>query len=380
MAEQPDRESKTEEPTRHKIEEALKKGNVPLSREVGHFAVIAALALLIPLTAKSLEVGSGQNLAVLLATAHEVRIGTGGDAVAVLGIAARASLEVLALPVAVLAVLGVMASLLQNQPRFALARIKPELSRISIKSNLGRLFGRQGLVEFAKSLGKLTLVLLVTFLFMRGQVVDLVALVQAGPNQIVLGIVDTSVRLFTVIGVALAGLMALDVVWTRVQWLSQLRMTRQEVKDEHRQQDGDPMIKAKRLGAARQRSRKRMLASLPKATLVIANPTHYAVALRYVPDETPTPVVIAKGLEFLALRIRESAHMHDIPIIEDRPLAQALYKGTRVDQPIPPEFYKAVAEVILFLMARDAPSGQPAASHLGAPMPRASPARVESRP
>lgn len=380
MAEQPDRESKTEEPTRHKIEEALKKGNVPLSREVGHFAVIAALALLIPLTAKSLEVGSGQNLAVLLATVHEVRIGTGGDAVAALGIAARASLEVVALPVAVLAVLGVLASLLQNQPRFALARIKPELSRISIKSNLGRLFGRQGLVEFAKSLGKLTLVLLVTFLLMRGQVVDLVALVQAGPTQIVLGIVDTSVRLFTVIGVALAGLMALDVVWTRVQWLSQLRMTRQEVKDEHRQQDGDPMIKAKRLGAARQRSRKRMLASLPKATLVIANPTHYAVALRYVPDETPTPVVIAKGLEFLALRIRESAHIHDIPIIEDRPLAQALYKGTRVDQPIPPEFYKAVAEVILFLMARDAPPGQPAASNLGAPLPRASPARVESRP
>jgi len=131
-------------------------------------------------------------------------------------------------------------------------------------------------------------------------------------------------------------------------------MSKQEVKDEHKQNEGDPLVRAKRLSLARDRARRRMLTAVPKATLVIANPTHYAVALRYISGDSGAPMVVAKGLDNIALKIREIAEANDIPVIEDKALARSLYAAVSLDRPIPPEFYKAVAEIILYLMSRSA--------------------------
>jgi flagellar biosynthetic protein FlhB len=147
-------------------------------------------------------------------------------------------------------------------------------------------------------------------------------------------------------------LVAADLVWTRIFWLRDLKMTRQEVKDEMKQVDGDPIVKARLRSLARDRARKRMIAGVPRATFVVANPTHFAVALRYVKEEGGAPLVVAKGQDLIALKIRAIAAEHDIPIIEDKLLARSLYKAVEVDKMIPPEFYKAIAEVVFFLFSR----------------------------
>jgi len=131
-------------------------------------------------------------------------------------------------------------------------------------------------------------------------------------------------------------------------------MTRQEVKDEHKQAEGDPILKARRLSLARERSRRRMIASVPNATLIVANPTHYAVALRYLRGEDSAPLVLAKGRDLIALKIRSVGEEHGVPVIEDRPLARSLHDAVEVDQLIPPEFYRAVAELLHYLQSRGA--------------------------
>jgi flagellar biosynthetic protein FlhB len=167
-------------------------------------------------------------------------------------------------------------------------------------------------------------------------------------------ILSLAVRLLAAVTVAVIVLVAADIVWSRLFLHRELRMTRQEVKDELKQIDGDPIVKARMRSLARDRLRKRMMAAVPRATLVIANPTHYAVALRYVREEGGAPLVVAKGRDLIALRIREIATENGIPVIENKSLARSLYRSVEVDKMIPPEFYKAVAEIVFFLMARQA--------------------------
>jgi flagellar biosynthetic protein FlhB len=153
-------------------------------------------------------------------------------------------------------------------------------------------------------------------------------------------------------------LVALDLAWSRFHWRRELRMTRQELKDEHKQAEGDPLVKARLRSLARDRSRRRMIASASKASLVIANPTHFAVALRYQRDENPAPLVLAKGADAIALKIRAIAEQNNIPVIENKALARALYEAVQVDQVIPSEFFRPVAEIIYFLQSRQSPRAE----------------------
>jgi flagellar biosynthetic protein FlhB len=161
-------------------------------------------------------------------------------------------------------------------------------------------------------------------------------------------------RLLATVVVATVVLVAADLVWSNLFWHRELRMTRQELKDEMKQVDGDPIVKSRQRSLARDRMRKRMIAAVPRATVVITNPTHYAVALRYVREEGGAPLVVAKGQDLIALKIREVAVANGIPVIENKSLARSLYKSAEVDRMIPPEFYKAVAEIVFFLLARQA--------------------------
>jgi flagellar biosynthetic protein FlhB len=252
----------------------------------------------------------------------------------------------------VLAVFGILASGLQNSPRLVFERIRPQLSRISLAAGWKRIFGAQGQVEFLKALLKLLGVSVLGFTLAGATQHDIVKVLFMEPSALPGTILGSAMRMVSALAVAAVVLVAADLVWSRVFWQRELRMTRHEVKEEMKQVDGDPLVKARLRSLARDRLRKRMMAAVPRATVVIANPTHFAVALRYVREEGGAPLVVAKGQDLIALKIREIAQQHSIPIVENKPLARSLYKAVEVDRMIPPEFYKAVAEIVFFLFAR----------------------------
>ena len=253
-----------------------------------------------------------------------------------------------------LVVAGVGASAFQNLPQFVGERIRPQASRISISKGWKRLFGVQGFAEFLKSLGKLGFVVAVlTFVlsdslrqFLAGmltQTTDFAAVIRGMAIEILVSIV--------VVMVLIAGV---DLVWSRFHWRQDLKMTKQEVKDELKQSEGDPIVKSRLRSLARDRARRRMMTAVPQATLVIANPTHYSIALKYSREEDSAPIVLAKGQDLVALKIREIAEANNIPVFEDVALARSMYKQVSVDSVIPQQFYQAVAELIRVVYASKA--------------------------
>jgi flagellar biosynthetic protein FlhB len=192
----------------------------------------------------------------------------------------------------------------------------------------------------------------VSLLLLRSEQHKVVNAMSVDPSQVPELILTLAIRLVSAVCIATIVLVAADLIWARLRWQRSLRMSRQEIKDEHKQIEGDPMVKARLRSLAQDRTRKRMLAAVPRATVVIANPTHFAVALRYERDENPAPLVVAKGQDLIALKIREIAEANGIPVIEDKPLARSLYDSVEVDRMIPAEFYRAVAQILFYLFAR----------------------------
>jgi flagellar biosynthetic protein FlhB len=249
---------------------------------------------------------------------------------------------------------GIAASAFQNVPRFVGERIRPQASRISPLKGWQRIFGRAGQVEFLKSLAKFlaaSVIVFVVFFSGNSLFTDAVA---SDPSALPEFLRENMVRLLVANVLAITAIAGFDLAWSRIHWRQELRMTRQEVKDELKQSEGDPLVKSRLRSLGRDRARRRMINTVPTATLIVANPTHFSVALRYKPEQDAAPVVVAKGQDLIALKIREIAAQHSIPIFEDVPLARALYKQVNVDQMIAPEFYKAVAELIRVINARHA--------------------------
>lgn len=360
MSDQPsDHEDKTEEPTEKKIRDAIERGDLPRSREALLFSGLMASLLVSSLMLRSGIGGVAQALARLMDGMGQVKLETGADVAAVVG--------TLGLPVATLLlpvfvtfiVAGVAASCAQAMPAVVLDRIVPKLSKISPVAGFGRLFSRHGLIESGKGVVKLAVIGVVLFLLIRSEapaVVDALFDEPAAVPDLLLGIVC---RLLAGTAAAFAVIAALDFVWTRTTWRKRQRMTRQEIKDEMKQAEGDPIVKAKRRSLQLDRSRRRMMADVPRATVVIANPTHFSIALRYVRSEGGAPVVVAKGKDLVALKIREIATECGITIIENKLLARSMYDHVEVSQAIPPEFYKAVAEIIHYIQSRAAGRSAP---------------------
>lgn len=352
MSESPDKDSKTEEASQRRIEEAIRKGNTPVSREVAPFISMLGIALAAYLASQLLAGRMISALAIFLDRPTEFRLDVGEDASSLLFELSLTIGQVALPPMFILMVLGIAASMAQNPLHAALDRIKPQWSRLSIKKGAERLFGSHGRVEFLKAFVKFSIMSGLVYSFLVAQKHDILGAVHLNPRDLPAAIVSQVVHLFLFVAGGLVALVIADLLWSRFKWHADLRMTKQEVKDEHKQAEGDPIVRARQRSLARDRARRRMMASVPNATVVIANPTHYAVALRYVRGEQSTPLVLAKGLDNLALKIREIAEAHDIPVIEDRALARSLYEAVAPDRPIPPEFYKAVAEIILYVMSK----------------------------
>lgn len=353
MSESADPDSKTEEPTEKKIHDAVEKGNVPQSREMAVFFSIGCIAIILYLFLYNSTVVLNEFLTFFIDQPASVTLADGRDASSLLQLVAISVAAFLFPIVCILMVGGILASVLQNAPRLAPERIEPKWSRLSLLAGFKRIFGMHGQVEFAKSVAKLLIVTVVCTILLNSERHNVVNAMFGDPAHIPEIMLDLAMRLVSAICVATVLLVAGDLVWSRFKWRKDLRMTRQEIKDEMRQAEGDPMVKARMRSIAQDRSRKRMMSNVPNASLVVTNPTHFAIALRYVPEEGGAPIVLAKGKDLIALTIREIAQKHDIPLIEDKALARSMYDHVEVDRSIPPEFYKAVAQLFYYLYQRN---------------------------
>ena len=351
MSDAVDKDSKTEEATEKKIRDTVEKGQLPHSRETAILASFVAILVFAVFFASDSIAGLGTFLSIFLEKPDAWPMDTANDVIALSRIVTIEIGKAVASLLILLVVAGVGASALQNLPQFVGERIRPQASRISISKGWTRLFGVQGFVEFLKSLGKLGFAVIVLVFALSDSHRRFLAgmLTQTADFALVMRsmAIDIIVSIVFVMGL----IAAVDLVWSRFHWRQDLRMTKQEVKDEHKQSEGDPIIKSRLRSLARDRARRRMMTAVPRATLIIANPTHFSIALKYVRDEDSAPVVLAKGQDLVALKIREIAEAHNIPIFEDVALARSMYKQVSVDSVIPSQFYQAVAELVRVVYA-----------------------------
>lgn len=351
MADQDDQDDaqKTEEPSQRKLEEASKKGDIVQSQELKHWTMLVAGALAFLIAGGQLAATVEREAVGLIAHAHQVAVDP-GNLLELTRSAGGAILMALALPLGILLIGGLVGNLVQSKPVFTVEKIKPKLSKISPIAGFKRMFSMQRLVEFLKTVAKLIVSGTAIFVVMwprRGMLAELIRQPMESTTE---AIADLSLLVLLAVIVAMAAIAGLDFLFQKQDHTKKMRMTKQEVKDEHKQMEGDPHIKGRLRQIRMERARRRMMAAVPTADVVIANPTHYAVALRYRHGETQVPVLVAKGVDAVALRIRAVADEHDIPTVENPPLARALHATVEIDEEIPPEHYQAVAEVIGYVL------------------------------
>lgn len=340
---------KTEDPTQKRLDDAREKGQVARSQEVSHWFMILAFALIVTLLATQMAGSLQDSLTGLIENAHRIPVDGGGLDRLFRGLAVEL-LVILALPALLIVAAAFFASFLQFGVIFSLEPLKPKLNKVSLIAGTKRLFSSRALVEFAKGISKLTIVGLIAFLMIWPQR-EMIPLVTTMPMPDFLEFLRIlALRVLLGVLAVMTVLAILDLLYQRLQHQKQLRMTKQEVKDEHKQAEGDPMIKARLRQIRAERARRRMMAAVPEADVVITNPTHYAVAMRYDPASMNAPRVTAKGVDQVAARIREAARQHDVPLFESPPLARALHDSVDLDSEVPPEHYKAVAEIIGYVM------------------------------
>lgn len=352
MVQQADKESRTEEPTEKRILDEFERGNVPVSREASTFASILAMLAVSAFMARDFLKSTSFVLERLSSDPSGWLLQTSTDAVSLLKTLAWEIAKPLIPVLLTLLAAGLASSFLQHRPRLVFDRIRPDPKRISLVNGWHRIFGAHGQLEFIKGVCKLMLIGVVVWTIFQWQRNDLIGAMAVDPDAIPELLLMIATRLLSIVCVVTILLLAADLLWVRAHWRRDIRMSKQEIKEEQKQLEGDPLVKARLRSLALDRRRKSMIAAVPRATLVIANPTHYAIALRYIREEGGAPLVLSKGKDLVAIKIREIAERHSIPIIEDKALARSMYESVKIDRTIPPEFYKAVAELIHILYAK----------------------------
>lgn len=349
MAEGADDADRTEEPTQKRIEDARARGEIIYSTEVGSAFSLLAVTMIVAFMAGPISRDLGHLFAGALANAGQ----SAADPHALMRLYSALGVRVLGvigLVLGALAVAGLAARFIQDRPGWSAKRLSPNLDRLNPMEGAKRVFGAQALGNFGKTALKFVVVgAAVTWaLWPRDGVLTIMPMLDVaalGPY-----VQARAVALLIACTAAASAIALVDYIFVRQSYMRRLRMTRHELKEEFRQSEGDPQVRAKLRQIRQERAKKRMMAAVPKATVVITNPTHYAVALKYDREVSPAPVVVAKGVNETALRIREVAREHDVPVMEDPPLARALYAAADIDETIPREHFEAVAKIIGYVL------------------------------
>jgi flagellar biosynthetic protein FlhB len=343
-----DTSQKTEDPTQKRLDDAIKRGDVVKSQEVNTWFIIAGATLVLIAFSSGMGRGLTTTMRGLIANSYDIRI-DGPALPRLFETIGGELLAALAVPFLVLALAALGGNLIQHRFVWSAESLAPKLSKISPAAGVKRLFSWQALANLAKGLVKLVVVGTVLTVVMWPEREKMQSLVWTDLAAVLPLAKTMALKLLGTVVAIMAIVAAADYLFQYRQWYERQKMSLQEIKEEFKQTEGDPKIRGKMKQVRQGRMRKRMIAAVPKAAVVITNPTHYSIALQYERG-MEAPVCVAKGVDALALKIREVAGEHKVPIVENPPLARALHATVEVDQAIPPEHYKAVAEVIGYVM------------------------------
>lgn len=350
MAEGADPESKTEDATPRKLEEARKKGDVAKSPDVASALSLAGAAAVILMAGGWFATSMAEQLVPFIAAPHTMMGGLeAGAGVEIGGIALWAITPFMGAVMLATILGGVGGNLAQSGILFTGEKLKPDWSKVNPLSGFKRIFGPDGLVQFVKTFLKLLAVCVVCWMVLKPHASELANMAAMSPAMILPFTRDLAISLMVATLVFLGLSAGVDFLWQKYRFAERMKMTKEELKEDFKQSEGDPHVKAKLKQIRAQRSRQRMMQAVPTATVIVTNPTHYSVALRYEAGDA-APVCVAKGVDAVALRIREVAREHAVPIVENVPLARALYAAVDVDETIPREHFEAAAKVIGFVM------------------------------
>jgi flagellar biosynthesis protein FlhB len=348
MAGSEDKDQKTELPTPRKLEKAIEQGDVFKSQEVLSFFVLGAATLAFMISSGWMTRDLAGRMRIFLDNIHQISIDRAG-LMSIGWFAVAAVLAAVALPFLFGVVASIAGNVVQNMPVWSVQPITPKFSKISPMSGLKRMFGKEALVNFGKGLVKIAVV---------GTIIVMALWPQRGffesmASTDVASLLPKSYAIMMNVMVSVLAIVALiavlDYVYQRHAWIERHKMSKQEIKEEYKESEGSPEIKQKIAQLRQQVARRRMMSNVPKASVVIMNPTHYAVALKYEAG-MDAPICVAKGMDELALRIKAVAIENEVPVVENPPLARALHAAVNLDETIPEDQYKAVAEVIGYVM------------------------------
>jgi len=347
MAEANDND-KTEEPTQKRLEEALQRGDVVKSQEVNTWFVIGGATLVLMAFSGGMAESLTATMRGLIGNSYAIKV----DGPALPGLFQKIGVEMIAavaLPFLILMLAALFGNVIQHKLVWSLESLSPKLSKISPGAGFKRLFSKQSIANLGKGLIKIVLIGGVLTAMMWPERGRLEGLERTDPAAVLPLTLTLALKLMGAVVAMMAAVAAADYLFQYRQWYERQKMSLQEMKEEFRQTDGDPAIKGKLKQMRQIRSRRRMMQKVPKAAVIITNPTHYAIALEYQRG-MEAPICVAKGVDAVALKIREVGAKHSIPIVENPPLARALHASVELDQAISPEHYKAVAEVIGYVM------------------------------
>lgn len=343
-----EQDNKTEAPSQKRLDEAREKGNLANSRELGNFFMLLVITITISWFIPLILRDSQALFTALLSDADSLATDVKGLSILLYNLTFT-SVGIIALPLLASIISAIATGFLQNGFVWSYEPMVPKINKISPIAGFWRIFSLRSLVDFIKNIVKVAAAGIVAFICVYPELVHIRSLPNQSTENMLLFLWMLAERMAIGVTITMFFIALFDILYQRFQHLKSLRMSKQELKDEYKQSEGDPMVKQRLRRLRMERAKNRMMAAVPKSDVVITNPTHFAVALQYDTKTMSAPTVVAKGQDLLALKIREIAEENNVPVVENPPLARALFSSTELDEEIPVTHYEAVAKIISYV-------------------------------
>ncbi len=348
MTDSNDKEQKTEEPTGKRLSDARTEGNLAVSREMSAWFLFVGILVVLIWFGPYMAQSATATLRIFIERPEQISLQDGGLQKVLAHVAAESGLAMV-LVFGLLLVVAVLGTMIQTGFYVGTGKLKFDPKKLLLYQGYKQIFSMNAISELIKSFFKMVVLGYVTYRVLWPLMDDFPRLVNVSLPSMLEFLHSKTVRLVIIMMLVITVIAIADILYVRYQYFKGLRMTKQEVKDEYKQTEGDPMIRGRLRQIRLEKARKRMMMKVPNASVVVTNPTHFAVALEYDGTKMAAPVVTAKGADKVAARIREVAQEHEVPIVSNPPLARALFDTVELDEPIEPEHYRAVAEVISYV-------------------------------